>query len=384
MLVDVMTAQKRTYRPEFIAQGTVEPAKDIVLSPQVGGRVTTLNDAFVPGGYIEQGEQLLQIQPEDFRHTLAQRESELRQAKSDLAIERGRRAAAQAEYDYVDEDLSAENKKLLLREPQLESAKAQVDSAQAAVDQARLNLRRSSIEAPFDAHVIRRDINVGSQVATGDDIGRLIGMDNYWVAVELPGSKLPWVTISEETSTASSVQVRNEKAWPDESFREGFLFKKVGILDEETRMVRLLASIPDPLARQEAHRDKPELMIGEFVEVQITGNRLENVVRLNRDYVRDNQTVWLMQDGVLQIEPVDIEVRDSQHVYISDGIPDEAKVVTTNISTVTEGAALRINAGTDNSGASGNDGAQNGSDGKSDGDDSESRQTETDQPDGGQ
>jgi hypothetical protein len=91
-----------------------------------------------------------------------------------------------------------------------------------------------------------------------------------------------------------------------------------------------------------------------------------------------------MQDGVLQIEPVDIQVRDSQNVYISEGIPDEAKVVTTNISTVTEGAALQINAGANDPGASADDGVQNGSDSETDGDVSESQRTETSQPDGGQ
>lgn len=344
MLVDVVEAEAGSFRPNIEAQGTVEPARDIVLNPQIEGRIVEMDESFVPGGFVEQGDLLARIEPADYRNALAQRKSDLEQAKSDLAIERGRREAAKIEYDYVDEELSEENKALVLREPQLESAKASIDSAEAAVDQAELNLSRTRIEAPFDAHIVRREVNVGSQVSPGQDMGRLVGVETYWVGVEVPLSKLRWLTIGGEAEEASMVRVHNDGAWPDDAFRTGHLFKKVGVLDENTRMARVLAAIPDPLARDAETSETPELTIGEFLDVEIEGDELEDVIRLDRDYVREDETVWVMEDKSLQIHSVDIIMQDADYAYIAEGLEAGDKVVTTTLSTVSEGAALRTKA----------------------------------------
>lgn len=114
------------------------------------------------------------------------------------------------------------------------------------------------------------------------------------------------------------------------------------MLDDQTRMVRLLAAIPDPLARE--HDDKPALTIGEYVETRIDGETLEDVVRLDRDYVREDDTVWVMEDGELGIREAEIVVTDEKYAYIAEGLEDGDRVVTTNISSVVDGAALRLSA----------------------------------------
>jgi multidrug efflux system membrane fusion protein len=87
------------------------------------------------------------------------RKSDLELAKSNLSIQMGRQDVARKDFELIGQELSAENKALVLREPQLESAKANVEAAQAAVNQAQLNLQRTTITAPFDAHVISRNTN---------------------------------------------------------------------------------------------------------------------------------------------------------------------------------------------------------------------------------
>lgn len=342
MLVDVRNVDRGDYAPQIVAQGTVEPARDIVLEPQVGGKIISLDEAFTPGGYVEEGKRLLRIQPEDYRHTLAQRKSDLREAESNLAVEQGRHDAAEAEYGRFGEDLEPENESLVTREPQLEAAKQQVEAAEAAVDQAQLELGRTNVDAPFDAHILRRDVNVGSQLSAGDNIARLVGLETYWVGVELPLSKMQWVNIEGKDGEGSEVQVRNRQAWPADTYRAGRLYRRVGMLDDQTRMVRLLAAIPDPLARE--HDDKPALTIGEYVETRIDGETLEDVVRLDRDYVREDDTVWVMEDGELGIREAEIVVTDEKYAYIAEGLEDGDRVVTTNISSVVDGAALRLSA----------------------------------------
>lgn len=343
MLVDVTSVQQGDFRPTIKAMGTVEAAQDIILSPRISGEVIERSPSFTPGGYVEKGEVLLQIDSTDYKNTLQQRKSELRQVQADLNLEMGRQEAAQSEYRIFGDTLTEDNEARILRQPQLNAVKASVKSAQAAVDQAEAELQRTTIKAPFDAHILSRNVNVGSQVAAGEQLGRLVGLDEYWVEATVPVSKLRWLTFSETSqSEGSEVKIRNRTAWQEGEHREGYLDKMMGSLAEQTRLARVLISVPDPLGYHADNADLPKLMIGSFVETTLQGEELTDVIRLNRDYIRTDDTVWIMEDQELHIKDVDIVFRDEQYAYIADGLTDQDQVVTTNLTTVSEGAPLRL------------------------------------------
>lgn len=342
MLVDVTTVRRDTVQPTIEAMGTVRPSQDIVLSPQVGGKIIRRADGFTPGGYVEEGEVLLQIDPSDYQNTLQQRRSELQQARADLNLEMGRQDVAREDYQLLDDSVSEEDRSLVLRKPQLNSARSQVESAQAAVEQAELNLARTTIRAPFDAHILSRNVNVGSQVAPGDELGRLVGLDEYWVEATVPVSKLRRLSLPEDGTQGASVRIQNRTAWEEGASRQGHMFRVIGSVEGDTRMARVLISVPDPHAYQAENAEGPRLMIGSYVEAHMQGTPLENVVRLNRDYLRSDDTVWVMEDGELRIRDATVVFRDAQYAYIREGLNDGDQVVTTNLSTVTEGAPLRL------------------------------------------
>ena len=348
MLVETTPVRRGTFQPVIVATGIVQPSKDITLSPRVSGEIVRLTEAFTPGGFMEKGEVLLQIDPADYRNTLQLRQSDLRQAVADLEIEQGRQDVARQDYELVDEMVSLENTDLVLREPQLNSVKARLEAAQAAVNQAKLNLQRTTIRAPFDAHVLRRNANLGSQVALGDNLGRLVGREEYWVEVTLPVSKIPYISLPSKEQKGSEVHIIDRKAWKKGVYRTGYVYQLVGALEDQTRLARMLVSVPDPLSYQ--NDSLPPLIINSFVEVSIQADSLPDVVRLNRDYLRENETVWVMQKDSLSIREVDVTFMDAEYAYISEGLQDDDQVVTTNLSTVTEGAELRTSASDSTSG----------------------------------
>lgn len=169
-LVDVVQVEKGTFTPTIRATGTVEPSQDITLSPRVEGEVIERSDNFTPGGYVEEGEMLLQIDPSDYENTLQQRRSELQRAEADLAMEMGQQNVAEHDYALLGDSLTSLSRSLVLREPQLNTARSMVQSAESAVRQAELDLQRTTIRAPFDAYIISRNTNVGSQVSPGDEL----------------------------------------------------------------------------------------------------------------------------------------------------------------------------------------------------------------------
>lgn len=66
------------------------------------------------------------------------------------------------------------------------------------------------------------------------------------------------------------------------------------------------------------------------------------VVRLNRDYLRADNTVWVYDpDATLGIRDVSIVLQDAHYAYIDEGLSDGDRVVTTDLSTIARGAPLR-------------------------------------------
>lgn len=341
MLVDAVEVTRGDFKPTVVVTGNVQAAKDVILSPQVEGQVIKISENFIPGSFVREGEVLLQINPADYRNTLLLRKSDLELAKANLSIEMGRQDVAQKDFELIGQELSPENRALVLRKPQLESAKATVDAAEAAVNQARLDLQRTTIRAPFDAHVISRNTNIGAQLAPGAEIGRLVGMDEYWVVANVPMGKVNWLTFSDNNDkTASSVKIYSHN-WQTNQYREGKLYRLVGALDAETRLARVLVSVPDPLVRKAGTDTIPPLMIGAFVTCHIEAREISDVVRLDRDHLRQGGTVWVLQDGKLSIRDVDIVFQDANYAYIREGLSDHDQVVTTDLSTVVEGSPLR-------------------------------------------
>lgn len=341
MLVEVEHVNRGDFTPLVVATGNVQAAKDIVLSPQVGGEVIRISDNFIPGSFVTKGEVMLQINPADYRNTLLLRKSELELAKSELSIEMGRQDVALKDYELIGQELSPENRALVLREPQLEAARAGVEAAEAAVNQAQLDLQRTTIRAPFDAHIISRNTNIGAQLAQGEEIGRIVGIEEYWVVANVPTGKVNWLTFSDDASENGADVKIFSKTWQDGQYRKGKLFRLVGALDAQTRLARVLISVPDPLAHGVNMDTLPPLIIGAFVEAHINAKQLEDVVRLNRDYLRQGGTVWVMENNKLRIRSVEIAFQDPDYAYIRAGIADNAQIVTTDLSTVVDGADLR-------------------------------------------
>jgi len=107
----------------------------------------------------------------------------------------------------------------------------------------------------------------------------------------------------------------------------------------------VLVAVDDPLAQTEANAGKPRLMLDSYVQTRIRGRPLRGVVRLDRDLLRQNQTVWVMQDGELAIREVAIVALDSDYAYIRDGLSAGERVVVSDLATIKEGAPLRLRDG---------------------------------------
>ncbi len=338
-LVETITVERGTYAPRLVVLGTVQAAQDIVLSPRVGGQVIELSSKFVPGEIVRKGEMLLRIDPADFENAVSIRRSELEQAQASLQIEQGRQDLARRELALLEGTIDETNRALVLRQPQLASIRAEVSAAEAAVERAKLDLERTTVFAPFDAQILSRSVNVGSQVSPGDELAQLVGIEEYWISAAVPIRNLQWVRFSDsEDEEGSAVTLRNPDSWPPGAVRHGRVARMIGTLDQQTRLARILVTVTDPLGRSS---DGPPLILETLIQTEIEGTPIQDVVRIDRELIRDSDTVWVMKDEKLEIRETEIVFRDAEHAYVRQGLEDGDEVVVTTLATVAEGVGLR-------------------------------------------
>lgn len=339
MLVEVELQKQGDFSPKIEGLGNVQAAQDIVLSPRVSGQVTAMSESFIPGNLVKADDLLLQIDSADYQIKVQQMESALEQAKAAFDIESGKHEVAKKEYALLNKELTGKNKALVLREPQLMTAQSGVRSAQAFYEQAKLELERTSVKAPFDAQIITRNVNIGSQIDTGTQLARLVGIAEYWVVVTVPISQLQHVAFPKGEKQGARAIIKNRKAWPKDAVREGRVVRLIGALDQTTRLARILVAVNDPLAI--LNTDHQPILVNSMVQTEIEGTLLENVFRIKRDYLREGDTVWLNRDQKLHISKATVVMKDKQYAYISAGIEENDLLVTSSLATVAEGTALR-------------------------------------------
>ncbi|HEX3033967.1 MAG TPA: efflux RND transporter periplasmic adaptor subunit [Thermodesulfobacteriota bacterium] len=342
-LVEVQRVYLSNQQTAVHAMGTVLPSREVVLHPQVTGNVIAVSEEFIPGGRFKQGDVLVKIDPADYELAVRQRESDVAKAQSDLALEMGQQSIAEREYELLGEVIKEEDKDLVLRKPQLEKARSTLNAAKAALEQAKLNLERTAVKAPFDLMILTRDVNVGTQVTTSTTLATVVGTHEYWIEATVPVDELKWIAIPESGSeTGSTVRVFNEAAWGREKFRTGSVIRLLGNLEEESRMARLLIKVEDPLALLPENKDKPALILDNFVRVEIEGIELESVVAVDREFVHNGNQVWIMNDqNKLEIRTVDVVFSGQDKFYVKNGLKNGERLVTTLLSSPVEGMELR-------------------------------------------
>jgi RND family efflux transporter MFP subunit len=351
-LVQVIAVQKGDCTTAVKAMGPVIPAQEVTLHPQVIGRIVEISEAVIPGGILHAGQTLMTVDRRDYEIQVQQRQADVARAMKDLKVEQGNQAVARQEYELLGEVIAEEDQELVLREPQLASAQSALESAKAALRKAELDLSRCDITVPFNAIVREKLVDVGATVSSGTQLVSLIATDETWIDLKVPVDQLQWLTIPQTNEqSGSKVTIYNTLAWGPERFRTGRILRLHGEIEAEGKQARLLAVVDDPFCLKPENHGQPKLLMGSFVQAQVEGRTLESVFPIERPYLRDNSTVWLLDDkNQLQVRPVQIAYRGLDQVFVSEGLVENEQLVVTDIAAPVPGMPLRV-AGTEDDGA---------------------------------
>ena len=337
-VVDIMKVNPDRIIAKIRAMGTVQPNREVEIKSQVAGTVIQVAPAFVQGGLIRKGQTMVRIDPADYTLAVNKAQSALAQAQADFEIEKGQQQIAKEELKLMATMSVNEipETSLVLRKPQLEQARAAVASAQSDLDAARLDLERTRITAPFHALVLSKQVDKGAMTAVQGTLATLVDVTRYQVEVQVPLDRLDRIRVHE--THGSPVRIRSLYAGRE---WDGRVVRTTGTVTEQSRMAGVIIQVDDPLGLGPA-KGRPAMLLDDHVEAIIEGQAFDNVFSLPRTLVREGSTLWIYNDGRLEIRKVAPVWIENDRVFIRSGLSPGDFVISSDLPTPVSGMALTL------------------------------------------
>lgn len=337
-LVEVTTVDHARTGPVVEAWGQVVAARTLVVRSEISGTLDWVHEDVTPGGRLAAGQVVARFDDKDLKLAVAQAENAVAQIDARILIERGQGEIGKRTLGRLSDNLTDEQKALVLRQPQMASLLAERAAAVAVRDQARNALARATVRAPFDALVIAENVAPGSVITQGAEAATLVASDRFHVTLAVPAGALRWLRFD----GTHAVTLTQPGIWPEGAGREGRVLRLNSALTEKGRMAEVIVEIPDPLGLQPGDAGRPKVLLGSFVRGTVTADAVEGAVQLAREHLRDGDTVWIMdKDDRLVIRQVEIVWRGPDHVLVTAGLAPGERVVTTTLAAYAPGMALR-------------------------------------------
>lgn len=346
MLVDVMQARSEQVQITVEAQGSVSPRTQTVLVSEVSGLITDVSPVFVAGGFFKKGDVLIRIDDRNYRADVKRAQASVATAQTLVTRETGLADYAESDWQKAKPILS--NSKaatdLALRKPQLAEARANLEFAQADLAKRQGDLDRTVIRAPYDGLVREKRADIGQYVAAGTQLAVTFATDIAEIRLPLPDKELPYLDLASLNHSAGSgpeVTLFAEIGGIQSSW-VGHIVRTEGVFDEKSRVLYLVAQIKDPY-NQFAERWPAPLRIGTFVEAEIKGRLVDNIIKLPRKVLQGDDRVWTVaSENLLVLSKVDLLRRDESHIYVTSGINDGDLVCLSALDNPLPGTRVRF------------------------------------------
>jgi RND family efflux transporter MFP subunit len=349
--VQVVEVYPRIVRLTVQTHGTVAPRMETDLVPQVSGPVVRVSPSLVSGGFFEEGDVLLEIDPRDYdaaleraRATLVRAESEFDRAAKELGRLRSLSERNVASASRVDDSLNAKR-----------VAGATLREARAALGQAERDLERTKLRAPFRGRVRDKRVGVGEFVNRGAPVARLYATDYVEVRLPIPDRQLAALDLSllgdlgvpgdDDRPEGPAVTLTAQFAGGEYRWT-GAIHRTEGEIDPRSRMVHVVARVESPYETG-AGGQRPPLAVGLFVRAEIEGREVDGAVVLPAAALHSlsgpgQGEVWMVDaEGKLRPRAVEVLSTSREDVVIGAGLEPGERVVVSPLDTAFDGMAVR-------------------------------------------
>ncbi len=302
--VSVIEAAKTEGRMSMKLMGEMLPEWETSITSRVEGEITYLSPRLKEGNIVKKGELLVRIENSAYR--LGVSEARLRMAQAKLSLLREKNEAEEALSSWKTSGLKGKpDSPLVLRKPYVAAAEKEVQAAQDSLNRAHRELEYTEIRSPINGLVVKRSVSIGATLFSGNEIAVIYGVDKGTVSVFL--SMKQWDMLPEnltETEVILSCPV-SKTEWIAKIVRDGRVIQK------KTRQRQVFIEIDKPLEQ------KAPLLPGTFLNVNLTGKRIENLLEIPESALTRKGAVWFVtKDETLLSVKATILFRHNGSVFI--------------------------------------------------------------------
>lgn len=371
MLVDVMQARTEQVQITVNAQGSVGPRTQTIIVSEVSGLIMEVSPAFVAGGFFKKGDILIQIDDRNYRADVKRAEASVATAQTLVTRETGLADYAESDWQKAKPNFSSSKaaSDLALRKPQLAEAFANLEFAKADLAKRQGDLDRTMIRAPYDGLVREKRADIGQYVAAGTELAVTFATDIAEIRLPLPDKELPYLDL-DALDHASIERISRDRASIDDASLDGtslrskeysgpevsliaeiggiantwtgHIVRTEGVFDAKSRVLYLVAQIEDPY-NQLTDRWSAPLRIGTFVQAEIKGRQVNDIIKLPRKVLQGDDRIWTVaEDSLLKLNKVNLLRSDESHIYVTSGISDGDLICLSALNNPLPGTKVRL------------------------------------------
>jgi RND family efflux transporter MFP subunit len=357
MPVEFAVVKRGPVTEQILVVGNLIGAATVQVVPKVSGRLQSVSVKL--GDSVRRGQVLALVEDSEIQEqvrqaeasfkvgeaTIRQREADLKLAKANLDRSRSlvdRQLLPQQTFD----DTEARHQAALA---QLDLARAQFEQAKARLEELRITLQNTRVASPVDGFVGKRFVDGGAFVGPNSPVVSVVDIRTVRMVANLVEKDVKRVGVG----TAAAVEV---DAFPGEKF-SGRVSRVAPVFDPATRTAEMEIEVPNS-----AFRLKP----GMYARVQLTVDTRTNALTVPRNAVIDlegREGVFVaggaagtsgggQGDGrsgpqvlTAKFMPVQLGIRDGEHIEIRSGVQDGTRVITTGASALKDGDRIVAAAG---------------------------------------
>lgn len=326
--VVAVAATAQALPQSFTAIGSIVAVHQVVVSPEVGGRVTKI--FFEPGAAVRAGDPLVQLNDEP--------------EQGDLLNYRAQARLAQVNLARAKELASRQNGPLA----NVDTYQSQLDQASAGIAKTQALIAQKLIRAPFAGMLGIRQIDLGQYLNPGAQVVTLTDLDTLYANFTLPEQDRAALSVGQ--TIAITVDAYRERSFPATLTT---IEPQVGA---DTRTIKLQATLANP--------DRL-LLPGMFANARVALPPLPDVVTVPEtavDYTLYGDSVFLVTEEaaatapgqsvgsqsadnpVLKVKRTSVKVgeRFANKVAILSGLKPGDRVATSGQIKLTDGATVTL------------------------------------------
>ena len=296
------------------AYGRVETAKTLDMIAQVPGVMTEGGIRLKEGQSFRKGTLLYKVDDREAKLNLnAQKSNFLRDIASilpDIKIDFSDNYDAWSKYFE-----SIDIEKSLPELPQHKSSKEKtflatknIFSSYYTIKSAEANLKKYYFYAPFNGSISQVNLQSGSFVNPGSNIGRLVQTNNHEIKVDVALKDIKWIQKGAPVTITTDNSVNS---WQGRINRIG------EVVNQNTQSIDVYVDI---------HQGGEPIYDGVYLQAQIPGLQVKGAMVMPRNAIFNGNEVFVLEDSLLKVKEITLHKLNPENAIFS-GLQEGAELV---------------------------------------------------------